>query len=37
MIPLIKRIMSDATLPALEMSVPLVVEAHAALNWDEAH
>ncbi|ESQ84750.1 DNA polymerase [Asticcacaulis sp. AC466] len=35
--PLIKRIMSDATLPALEMSVPLVVEAHAALNWDEAH
>jgi DNA polymerase-1 len=36
-IPLIKRIMSDATLPALEMSVPLVVEAHAALNWDEAH
>jgi DNA polymerase-1 len=36
-IPLIKRIMQDATLPALEMSVPLVVEAHAALNWDEAH
>jgi len=36
-IPLIRRIMQDATLPALEMSVPLVVEAHAAGNWDEAH
>jgi len=36
-IPLIRRVMQDATLPALEMSVPLVVEAHAADNWDEAH
>lgn len=36
-IPLVKQIMSDAALPAIEISVPLVVEAHAALNWDEAH
>lgn len=35
--PLIKDIMSNACLPAVEISVPLVVEAHAALNWDEAH
>jgi DNA polymerase-1 len=35
--PLIKDIMSNACLPACEISVPLVVEAHAALNWDEAH
>ena len=36
-IPLIKRIMSGACAPAVDMSVPLEVEAHAALNWDEAH
>ena len=35
--PLIKTVMRDATLPAFQMSVPLEVEAHAALNWDEAH
>ncbi len=35
--PLIKAVMSGAALPAVDFSVPLVVEAHAADNWDEAH
>ncbi len=35
--PVIKDVMSNAALPAVEFSVPLVVEAHAADNWDEAH
>jgi DNA polymerase-1 len=34
---LIKSIMERAALPAVEISVPLVVEARAALNWDAAH
>ena len=34
---LAKRIMEEATLPVLEMSVPLTVEAKAGRNWDEAH
>ncbi len=29
--------MENAALPAVELSVPLVVEARAAANWDEAH
>jgi DNA polymerase I len=32
-----REIMEGAALPAVEMSVPLVVEARAAKNWDEAH
>lgn len=35
--PLIKSVMEKAALPAIDISVPLVVEAHAANNWDEAH
>ncbi|HVZ30659.1 MAG TPA: DNA polymerase I [Asticcacaulis sp.] len=35
--PVIKDVMSNAALPAVDFSVPLVVEAHAAHNWDEAH
>jgi len=35
--PLIKDVMSQASFPAVDFSVPLVVEANAALNWDEAH
>lgn len=35
--PLIVSVMETAPLPATEISVPLVVEAKAALNWDEAH
>jgi DNA polymerase I len=29
--------MEKAAMPALELSVPLEVEARAAANWDEAH
>ncbi|ESQ74313.1 DNA polymerase I [Asticcacaulis sp. AC402] len=36
-IPLIQEVMQNAALPAVEISVPLVVEAKAADNWDEAH
>ncbi len=32
-----KRIMEHAAEPALSISVPLVVEARAAANWDDAH
>jgi DNA polymerase-1 len=32
-----KQVMEKAPLPAVELSVPLVVEARAASNWDEAH
>jgi DNA polymerase-1 len=32
-----KRVMEKAALPAISLSVPLVVEARAARNWDEAH
>jgi DNA polymerase-1 len=35
--PVIRRVMEDAPAPALNLSVPLVVEAKAAANWDEAH
>ena len=31
------KAMEHASLPALQISVPLVVEARAAANWDEAH
>jgi DNA polymerase-1 len=34
---LIKSVMEKAALPAVEISVPLVVEARAADNWDDAH
>jgi DNA polymerase-1 len=36
-IPVITRVMEDAPTPAVHLSVPLVVEAKAAMNWDEAH
>jgi DNA polymerase-1 len=32
-----RAVMERAALPAVELSVPLVVEARAAQNWDEAH
>ena len=32
-----KAVMEKAALPAVDLSVPLVVEARAASNWDEAH
>ena len=36
-IALVRRIMEGAAEPAAALSVPLVVEARAAANWDEAH
>jgi DNA polymerase I len=36
-LPVIKAVMEDAPLPAVSLSVPLQVEAHAADNWDDAH
>ncbi|KAK0341840.1 hypothetical protein LTR94_024749, partial [Friedmanniomyces endolithicus] len=36
-VTLIKRVMETASEPAVALSVPLVVEARAAANWDEAH
>jgi DNA polymerase-1 len=35
--PIIISVMENATMPALEMRVPLKVDARAATNWDEAH
>ncbi len=37
LIKLAKKIMEGAAMPAVNLSVPLVVEAHAALNWNDAH
>ena len=34
---LVSSVMEKAALPAVEISVPLVVEARAADNWDAAH
>jgi DNA polymerase-1 len=34
---LAKTVMERAAYPAVDISVPLVVEARAAKNWDEAH
>jgi DNA polymerase I len=36
-IALIAKVMVEAPLPALQLSVPLQVDARAASNWDEAH
>jgi DNA polymerase-1 len=36
-LPIIVRVMTDAPLPAVSLSVPLHVDAKAADNWDEAH
>ncbi|MDQ3126456.1 MAG: DNA polymerase I [Pseudomonadota bacterium] len=36
-IALIKRVMEGAAEPAVALTVPLVVDARAAGNWDEAH
>jgi len=36
-LPVIKAVMEDAPMPALNLHVPLAVEARAASNWDEAH
>ncbi|RLQ86933.1 DNA polymerase I [Notoacmeibacter ruber] len=36
-IPLIRDVMENAAMPAVDMAVPLQVDAQAASNWDEAH
>ncbi len=36
-IPVVRRIMVDAPHPAVQLAVPLQVDARAAHNWDEAH
>jgi DNA polymerase-1 len=35
--PIIVSVMENAAMPALEMRVPLKVDARAATNWDQAH
>src|SRR5690606_2426610 len=36
-LPLVAKVMTDAPLPAVSLSVPLHVDAKAADNWEEAH
>ena len=36
-IPVVRKIMENAAMPAVSMAVPLSVDATAADNWDEAH
>ena len=36
-LPVIKRVMEDAPMPAVSLTVPLHVDARAADNWDAAH
>ncbi len=36
-LPVVTRVMEEAPMPALSLSVPLHVEAKAADNWDAAH
>ncbi|MNT43693.1 DNA polymerase I, thermostable [compost metagenome] len=34
---LVRKVMEGAAHPAVALTVPLIVEAKAATNWDEAH
>lgn len=36
-IPVVKEVMENAANPAVQLQVPLQVDAHAGDNWDEAH
>jgi DNA polymerase-1 len=36
-LPVVKSVMEGAPMPAVFLSVPLAVDAHAAGNWEEAH
>ncbi len=36
-LPVVAKVMADAPMPAVSLTVPLHVDAHAAGNWDEAH
>jgi DNA polymerase-1 len=35
--PMIRQVMEGAAEPAVRLTVPIQVDAHAARNWDEAH
>jgi DNA polymerase-1 len=36
-LPVVTKVMEESPMPALSLSVPVAVEAHAANNWEEAH
>ncbi|MTW18042.1 DNA polymerase I [Rhodoplanes serenus] len=36
-LPVVRRVMEEAPMPAVALSVPLHVDARGADNWDEAH
>jgi len=36
-LPVVQKVMQDAPFPAVNLSLPLQVDARAANNWDEAH
>jgi DNA polymerase-1 len=36
-LPVVMKVMEEAPFPAVQLKVPLAVEARAAQNWDEAH
>lgn len=36
-IPVVQKVMENAAEPAVQLAVPLKVDARAAKNWDEAH
>jgi DNA polymerase-1 len=36
-LPVVAKVMAEAPMPAVSLSVPLHVDAHAADNWEEAH
>jgi DNA polymerase-1 len=36
-LPVITKVMVEAPHPAVQLRVPLQVDARAACNWDEAH
>ena len=34
---LVRRVMEEATLPALQLAVPVVVDTGVGATWEEAH
>ena len=36
-LPVVRKVMEEAALPVVQLSVPIEVDAKAAANWDEAH
>ena len=35
--PVVRAVMENSAMPAVDLTVPLQVDARAADNWDEAH